>query len=209
MDVARNSKTDLDVTELEELDTSSGCDMSFELSSDNVPFTSPPNHHGPRRLDFRDNYNTPGRKVPMSPPYKRVRALKLFDSPLTPKTILEKSSACATPAPRTRLFASNDKPRAVASAYAKPEKPAANVNPFTPDGRFNASTSTFILKRTIAGMLLNKKRTRSIRSLVGSPNFTIPKFDLNDSDASDEVEIEQPTKRVALQVRLFILFLEV
>ncbi|KAK9754197.1 Protein kinase domain [Popillia japonica] len=63
-----------------------------------------------------------------SPPYKRVRALRLFDSPLTPKTILEKSAVCATPAPRTRLFAS-DKPRAVACAYAnKNDRPAANLD---------------------------------------------------------------------------------
>lgn len=48
-------------------------------------------------------------------------------------------------------------------------------------------------------MLLSKKRTRSIRSLMGSPEIRAPNFDLNESDASD-VEIEQPTKRVALRV---------
>lgn len=56
-------------------------------------------------------------------------------------------------------------------------------------------------------MLLTKKRTRSVRSLVGSPEMSISKFDLHDSDASDG-EIEQPTKRVALQVS-FLLFLEI
>lgn len=49
-------------------------------------------------------------------------------------------------------------------------------------------------------MLLSKKRTRSIRSMMGSPEVRIPKFDLNDEDDDEEVEIEQPTKRVALQV---------
>lgn len=54
--------------------------------------------------------------------------------------------------------------------------------------------------KIFVGMLLHsKKRSRSKRSLLGSPDFSIPKFDLNDSDASDN-EIEQPTKRVALQV---------
>lgn len=48
-------------------------------------------------------------------------------------------------------------------------------------------------------MLLSKKRTRSVRSLMGSPEIRAPNFDLNESDASD-VEIEQPTKRVALRV---------
>lgn len=51
----------------------------------------------------------------------------------------------------------------------------------------------------IAGMLLTKKRTRSIRSLVGSPEVSVSKLELNDSDISDS-EIEQPTKRVALHV---------
>lgn len=48
-------------------------------------------------------------------------------------------------------------------------------------------------------MLLSKKRTRSIRSLMGSPEIRAPNFDLNESDTSD-VETEQPTKRVALRV---------
>lgn len=54
-------------------------------------------------------------------------------------------------------------------------------------------------------MLLSKKRTRSIRSLMGSPEIRAPNFDLNESDASD-VEIEQPTKRVALRVSKFNCF---
>lgn len=48
-------------------------------------------------------------------------------------------------------------------------------------------------------MLLSKKRTRSVRSLIGSPEIRPPNFDLNESDASD-IELEQPTKRVALRV---------
>lgn len=50
---------------------------------------------------------------------------------------------------------------------------------------------------------MSKKRTRSIRSLMGSPEIRAPNFDLNESDASD-VEIEQPTKRVALRVSQFV-----
>lgn len=46
-------------------------------------------------------------RQPMSPPYRGVRALRLFDSPATPKTLLENSSTTipilATPVPsRTR-----------------------------------------------------------------------------------------------------------
>lgn len=81
-----------------------------------------------------ENSRTPApTKLSFSPPYKRVRALRLFDSPLTPKTIIQKSSSATTPLPRSRLF--GDKPKAVPSAYAEKEKPAANVNPFTPDGK--------------------------------------------------------------------------
>lgn len=85
-----------------------------------------------------------------SPPYKRVRALRLFDSPATPKTLIEKSIT-HTPLPSrcSRLF-HLDKPRAVASCYpTKSDKPTANVNPFTPNGM----------------LLTARKRTRSKRSL--------------------------------------------
>lgn len=127
-----------EMNEMEDFDSSSGCEMSFELSSDNLAYSSPQTTQGPRKLEFSgcDNNNrTPGPKnISFSPPYKRVRALRLFDSPLTPKTIIQKSSSAVTPVPRTRLF--GDKPRAVASAYAKREdRPTANVNPFTPNGK--------------------------------------------------------------------------
>jgi wee1-like protein kinase len=88
-----------------------------------------------------------------SPPYKKVRALRLFDSPATPKTLLEKCSlqTPATPMPRSRLFSRIEKPKGVACAYPKLDKPSANVNPFTPNGM----------------LLMSKKRTRSSRSIVG------------------------------------------
>lgn len=173
-----------DFRELENEDfNSSGCgDMSFELSGDIVQNSSFGSPQLVRKMEYircENNNRTPApQKLTFSPPYKRVRALRLFDSPLTPKTIIQKSSS-TTPLPRSRLF--GDKPKAVPSAYADREKPAANVNPFTPNG-----------------MLLSKKRTRSVRSL-DSPKMKPPKFSLNDSDESDQEEIEQPTKRVALQ----------
>lgn len=55
----------------------------------------------------------------------------------------------------------------------------------------------------VSGMLLKKKRTRSVRSLVGSPDTSTPTADLNVLDALD-TEIEQPRKRVALQVSAFL-----
>lgn len=57
----------------------------------------------------------------------------------------------------------------------------------------------FLIFTFYLGMLLNKKRTRSIRSLLGSPEITTTALKFDESDTSD-VEVEQPTKRVALQV---------
>ncbi|CAH2056062.1 unnamed protein product, partial [Iphiclides podalirius] len=81
---------------------------SFNIFSDNL---SPiPASIVPRKLDFsslddddvlRDASTAP---VSHSPPYKRVRALRLFDSPHTPKTLLEKCSTPSHHPPRSRLF---------------------------------------------------------------------------------------------------------
>jgi hypothetical protein len=80
-----------------------------------------------------------------SPPYKRVRALRLFDTPVTPKTIYEKSN----PGVLSRALLQPDTPRPIPAAFkAVPDKPVANTNPFTPD----------VLIRM-------RKRTRSIRNL--------------------------------------------
>ncbi|KAG7214028.1 hypothetical protein KM043_001397 [Ampulex compressa] len=194
---------------------SSGYDVEDILDSSAEDFGCSPLLH-PRKLSFSDtmdcsenetnqtvplnNNKTPvinvtgpaGIRIPnrecsqkmsmaCSPPYKRVRALRLFDSPATPKTLMEKS-AMHTPLPSkcTRLF-SLEKPRAC-TYQNKTDRPAANVNPFTPNGM----------------LLTARKRTRSKRSLNGSPDIQIPKFDLADSEDSDN-EVEQATKRVALQ----------
>lgn len=53
-------------------------------------------------------------------------------------------------------------------------------------------------------LMHSKKRTRSKRSLHGSPVLKVTPLDLNAEDVSDE-EFEQPLKRVALQVSFFFL----
>lgn len=123
-----------------------------------------------------------------SPPYKRVRALRLFDSPTTPKTLIQKS-VFQTPLPSrcSKLF-NLDKPRPskISPSYQnKLEKPTANINPFTPTGM----------------LITARKRSRSKRSLNGSsssPDMQVSKGDLVDSEDSDN-EYEHATKRVALQ----------
>lgn len=120
-------------TDMEELDSSSGCDMSFENSHENLQIMSPPTNPVPRRLNFDNNSRTPASKVHLSPPCNRIRKLRLFNCPLTPRSIFEKSVCPSTP--RITLFPCDDKPRAVRVPFVPTEKPAANVNPFTPTGK--------------------------------------------------------------------------
>ena len=89
-----STSTDQTANTSDRLDSSGsdeGLGMSIQISSPRKP-----------RL-FRSKV----RGEAMSPPYNGVRALRLFDSPATPKTLLENSTAIntpilATPAPRTR-----------------------------------------------------------------------------------------------------------
>lgn len=122
----------------------SGCEMSttFEQSNNENfdPTWSPPRPSIPTVSAYSEDYNNSPlfNKRECSPPYRRVRALRLFDNPLTPKTILQKSRAPLTPltpAPRSRLFPILDKPRAVPAALAPSDSPEVNINPFTPTGR--------------------------------------------------------------------------
>lgn len=90
-----------------------------------------------------------------SPPYKRVRALRLFDTPNTPKSIYEKSNAFEheeqahfLEPQRFRNMLFRDTPRPLSAAFPRLDKPVANVNPFSPQ----------VLLRI-------RKRTRSLRSL--------------------------------------------
>lgn len=96
-------------------------------------------------------------KIPTtcSPPYKSVRTLCLRDSPTTPKTLIQKS-VLQTPVPSRCGRFSLDKPRPskISPNYQKKSenvKPAANVNPFTPNSL----------------LMTARKRSRSKRSLNG------------------------------------------
>lgn len=109
-----------------------------------------------------------------SPPYKKIRALRLFDSPATPKTLLQKcttaesssSSSGGRAQLRSRLFLARQKTLLSTSNQCTPSstpqqqhhhqqqkgeegkcttKEVANINPFTPTGM----------------LLSSRKRTRS------------------------------------------------
>lgn len=107
------------------------------------------------RKNILEHENTQKTQTPttmcISPPYRKVRALRLFDTPATPKTILEKSSgkclnhlSAPTPSDDTKgqesLFIKTmDRPRSLPLHNRVLEnvmqQQTANVNPFTPDSK--------------------------------------------------------------------------
>ncbi|KAH8377819.1 hypothetical protein KR093_007240 [Drosophila rubida] len=148
---------------------------------------------------------TQQRDVDMSPPCQKVRALRLFNTPATPKTILQKSTsncnhlsavaAAANAAARSEFSKFPDRPRSLPLHNHRTMQPqdTANVNPFTPDSL----------------MAHNKKRCRT---QFGRENLNVSamqRFLLNepsDEDAAQEAggietvrEIhQQAPKRLAL-----------
>ncbi|XP_050664678.1 wee1-like protein kinase [Leptidea sinapis] len=152
-----------------DLSVETSCEMSDSFNnmfSDNL---SPiPTVIVPRKLDFSnmdDNDCTPPSAspapAPLSPPYKKVRALRLFDSPHTPKSLLQKCSTPSHHPPRSRLFPPklnipsglpsgsshhlhppSDEDSALGSLALDDledsrynRRPLANINPFTPNGQ--------------------------------------------------------------------------
>lgn len=76
----------------------------------------------------------------VSPPYRKVRALRLFDTPATPKTILQKSRnhlSAAVAADVARKSEIEERPRSLPlhSRVLDNFQQTANVNPFTPDSK--------------------------------------------------------------------------
>lgn len=92
-----------------------------------------------------------------SPPYRKVRALRLFDTPATPKTLIKKSSfdnGVATPAQNKLIrksILSNlgglalrtpnvaDRPKALPVHNKALEPVTANINPFSPSSMLSIS----------------------------------------------------------------------
>ncbi|XP_027207500.2 wee1-like protein kinase 2 [Penaeus vannamei] len=226
MDVAM--KLDFDSCDDEEVNTSfhtlsSGCDVEDggEFSSDDLTTCKPPSPptsrlFSPRKCRPVNTHSKPEDESPQqvldSPPYKKIRALRLFDSPATPKTLLQKSAAESSVSkanPRLRLFPAG-RPRHRPMAWTVPATPpppppppqtqketkavvmeVANINPFTPTGM----------------LLSSRKRTRSRRELDGSPSDTSFQTTMDMSmddcccnDSCDECEDEtgRPTKRLAI-----------
>ncbi|XP_030556858.1 wee1-like protein kinase [Drosophila novamexicana] len=200
-----------DDTSLEQLDS------SVEMRS-----RSPsPLVFNPRKLRFADDDfdkdrqespqhkkkpNDAARDMDMSPPCQKVRALRLFNTPATPKTILQKStsncsnhlSAAAAAVNATRreeVYKLIERPRSLPLHNHRSMQPqdTANVNPFTPDSL----------------MAHNKKRCRTQfgrenlnvsamqRFLLSDPGDEDAAQETNGSDPSHEIHQQAP-KRLAL-----------
>ncbi|XP_068223595.1 wee1-like protein kinase 2 [Palaemon carinicauda] len=180
---------------------SSGCDFDGrDISCDEMNYNVPPTPSPARMFSPRkalrpavrptiDNTTAPTLE---SPPYKKIRALRLFDSPATPKTLLLKSTTSAAssgdssshhsrPVSRTRLFPSA-RARTLASwnntTPVTPSPPAAAASAVVLSsqhgcgGSTNSNGSARSKVREVAninpftpsGMLLSsRKRTRSRR----------------------------------------------
>lgn len=149
-----------------------------------------------------------------SPPYRKVRALRLFDTPATPKTLIEKSAS--TEMPRASTMAklntsfrtvfgadtvpatpnAHDRPKAIPIHNKMLESFTANINPFSPTNN----------------LLQNKKRSRadehnvsqmrtsvSVESLANKSNLSIHSIGDEMGEGSLVEEERQAPKRLALQ----------
>lgn len=146
-----------------------------------------------------------------SPPYRKVRALRLFDTPATPKTLIKKSSFDIGPptpanthsklirksilsnisglASRTSNSCS-DRPKSIPVHNKALEPVTANINPFSP----------FIQKKKRSR---NEERSRSTRisteSLISKSNLSINSLDEDISGGNTTDDEWQAPKRLALQ----------
>lgn len=151
-----------------------------------------------------------------SPPYRKVRALRLFDTPATPKTIIQKSASSEFLPPSTTAkfntslkptgFGADavpatpnihDRPKAIPIHNKMLDSFTANINPFSPT----------------SNLLQNKKRSRgdehsnvsllrtsaSIESLANKSNLSIHSIGDDAIDDSVVEEERQAPKRLALQ----------
>lgn len=102
-----------------------------------------------------------------SPPYKKIRALRLFDSPATPKTILQKSSTepPGRAASRSRLFIVRHRTQMPPSSQGTPSPPSAGHQTKEHQGKCSVKEVANINPFTPTGMMLSRKRTRSKREL--------------------------------------------
>lgn len=155
-----------------------------------------------------------------SPPYRKVRALRLFDTPATPKTIIQKSASSEfLPPSTTAKLNTSLKPTAFGAVDAVPITPnlhdrpkaipihnkmldsfTANINPFSP-------TSSLLQNRKRSradehNTQINVSYLRTSASVESLANKSISSIHSIGDDMMDESVVEeerQAPKRLALQ----------
>lgn len=168
-------------------------------------------------------------KMPVeSPPYRKIRALRLCETPATPRTLFKKATT-ETPAqnrfirkPLASPFppqTPNNRPKAFAVHNKTFEPVTANINPFSPSSMFAYSAPVNQFNLLIwpnltkfvffSGFLANKKRSRneeqcrtmrtSTESLMNKSNASINSMDEDVAgDNFTDDEWQQAPKRLAL-----------
>ena len=198
MDIA--TKLDFDSCDDDDIEEANmSTDLNNFLNHDSIRSSSPLHRpiFSPRKTRFSRpiTSNLRHEVCDDSPPYKRIRALKLFDTPATPKTILEKCtptveqtpdegrfSSCGRPNTRSRLGLFSQSQRAKygysydcieeeedSAALVTPNSSvveAPDQNTPTTDSKDPSKQSSNVNPFTPSGMLFsNRKRTRSRREL--------------------------------------------
>lgn len=177
-------KLDFDNCEDEEVNSSfhtlsSGCDVDDggDLSGDDIAAVAPPSPSparlfSPRKSSrpvIRPECETSPHVAVDSPPYKKIRALRLFDSPATPKTLLQKSTteSSSRVSSRSRLFPNlRQRPLVSSSSQVNTTPSTAPSQSKDHPGKCSAKGVANINPFTPTGMLLSRKRTRSKRELT-------------------------------------------
>ncbi|CAB3381247.1 Hypothetical predicted protein [Cloeon dipterum] len=119
-----------------------------------------------------------------SPPSKKVTALRLFDTPSTPRTIFEKCKISGNPASWL------DDSRAIRNLA---DRAIANTNPFTPE----------VLRKNIRKRPRSTTNINSLHSSANSVNASLQSMEdsmlrASTSMVDDEDECSQPRKRYAI-----------
>lgn len=145
-----------------------------------------------------------------SPPYRKVRALRLFDTPATPKTIIQKSSSLTarnnTP-PNSTAFpisivpatpnAHHQRPKAIPIHNKMLDSFVANINPFSPNNLLQSKKRSRAID--FQSLHMPTTTTGSTESLANKSYSSIHSMG---DDTADETIVEderQAPKRLALQ----------
>ncbi|XP_010882544.1 wee1-like protein kinase [Esox lucius] len=119
---------------------------------------------------------------PDTPPHKTFRKLRLFDTPHTPKSLLNKArtASSASSSRRVALFGNVDSTGKTGQDVRRNQTPLVNINPFTPES---------LLIQSVTQQRTNRKRAHWNDS-CGE--------DMEASDAETEEEILPPPKRITM-----------